>query len=154
MIKEKIHNLINAVKSDPDDIAFVDERLNRFSNYVNTVVTGEYRISIAMAVKEGDELKDAVQTIDRSRRIAHESAIDACNQLNRLSKNLGLEAFFEGDTADRQQVADFCKDFVDELWYSGRYREKGQDLYEALINERKSVTPKSFAEAESVLGGV
>ena len=151
MLKEKINNLLNAVKDDLDAAEFIDSSLNRFRDYVNSVVTMEYRMGIATAVKEGEELREIIQTLDRSRHIAHESAISACSQLNRLSERVGLPPFFDGDINDRYQVADFCKDFVDEMWFNGRYREKGKDLFESLINKHESINSKSFIEAENVL---
>lgn len=118
MIKEKYENLLKAV--DEEDQEFIYDCMNTYRKYVNTVVRMEIRIPLIRLRMEPEDLQYEIMQMDATRRRCHDAAIDACNMLNRLSERLGLPVFFEGDTKDRYQVADFCLEVCQELFLNGQ----------------------------------
>lgn len=136
---DKIKNLINACKDDPDMLEFLGDQFDTFGDYVNAVARMEYKIPILRATKDDvADFQNAVQELDKMRRVYHNSAINACNILNRFSAKLGLEPFYEGSTDDRYQVADFAGRFVNELYCNGIYKEE-RELHDALMNGEASI---------------
>ncbi len=114
MIKEKYEKLI---KASGDDADFVADQMDNFRRYVNSVVEMEIRLPLLrMRCSSIEDYQEKVMELDKKRRSSHECAIDSCNILNRLSEKLGLPAFFEGDTNDRYEVADFCLQVINELF--------------------------------------
>lgn len=90
-----------------------------FFNYVTTVDMGETRITIAYGRLDGEDLRDAIQTIDSGRHAAHEAAIVGCSVLNRMAMANGFDPIFTGDLDNRLQIADFCLEFTTEI-FKGR----------------------------------
>lgn len=122
MYKERIANLMNAVKNEPDDLEFVESRMNAFTEYVSHVAWMETRIQrLTIEGVDGQEWRDAVQSLDYARRSKHEVAMGAINQLNRLSKAVGLEPFYDGpvDHEHRNEVGDVIGAIVNE-YFEGR----------------------------------
>lgn len=132
MYKERIANLMQTVKDEPDDLDFIESRMQAFTDYMSHVAWMEIRIT-RMYVEgiNGEELRDKVTALDSSRRSKHNVAMDAINQLNRLSKAYGLEPFYDGevDHEHRTQVGDVIGDIVNE-YFNGRSvgRLKQEDL--------------------------
>ncbi len=122
MYKERVANLMRAVKDEPDDMEFVESRMNVFTEYVSHVAWMETRIQrLTIEGVRGDEWRDAVEKMDRQRRSKHEVAMDAINQLNRLSNVMGLEPFYDGpvDHDHRNEVGDVIGSIVNE-YFEGR----------------------------------
>lgn len=135
MYKERIANLMNAVKNEPDDLEFVESRMNAFTEYVSHVAWMETRIQrLTIEGVDGQEWRDAVQSLDYSRRSKHEVAMGAISQLNRLSKAVGLEPFYDGpvDHEHRNEVGDVIGAIVNE-YFEGRTpgQLKQKDLMDA-----------------------
>lgn len=104
------------------DIQDIKRVMDSFCNYVNTVDMTEMRIHIAYARLEGNELRDAIQLYDTSRRNAHESAIASASAINRYARFYGAGKIFLGDSSDRYQVADFCLEVAVKLFQKGQER--------------------------------
>lgn len=122
MYKERIANLMRAVKDEPEDLEFVESRMNAFTEYVGHVAWMETRIQrIEIEGLRGQEYRDAVEPLDHQRRSKHEVAMGAINQLNRLSKAVGLEPFYDGpvDHEHRNEVGDVIGAIVNE-YFEGR----------------------------------
>lgn len=94
----------------------LEERCSAFLDYVNTVDMGETRIIIAHNRLEGEDLRDALQTIDRLRKCYHDVACNSCSIINRMAAANGIGPVFTGDSTDRLQVADFCLEFTIEIF--------------------------------------
>ena len=123
MYKEKIRNLMHAVKDDPDDLEFIESRMNAFTSYVSHVAWMETRIQrLTIEGIDGEAWRDAVQSLDSARRSKHNVAMDAINQLNRLSMSCGLPPFYEGpvDHEHRDAVGDVIGSIVNE-YFEGRH---------------------------------
>ena len=128
MYKERIGNLMKeAVRrepdmsiNDPDSLAsFIEERVNKFVDYTTHVTKMELHMQLlnAKGIK-GEEWRDIVENMDRNRRSKHENAMDAVNQLNRMSASYGLEPFYEGPVDDehRYEIGDLCRDICTEYF--------------------------------------
>lgn len=122
MYKEKIVKLMEAVKDEPDDLEFVESRMNTFTDYVSHVTWMETRIQrLNIEGVRGEEWRNTVEKLDSNRRSKHEVAMDAINQLNRLSKVVGLEPFYDGpvDHEHRNEVGTVIGNIVNE-YFNGR----------------------------------
>lgn len=122
MYKERIADLMKAAKDEPDDLEFVESRMKAFTDYVAHVSWMETRIQrLTIEGVAGDEWRDAVSSLDAQRRSKHNVAMDAINQLNRLSGIYGLEPFYKGpvDHEHRNDVGDAIGDIVNE-YFQGR----------------------------------
>lgn len=129
MIKDKLAVLVNTIKNsdDPgkdDDLNIVDDSMQAFGNYVNNVYMQNCRQTIIYARYEGEELREMIQALDASRRNAHEGAIVACAQLNRLCTEFYDCPVFCPDTQDRYVVADFCAQVAVEFYLDGIGKDK------------------------------
>lgn len=150
MYKERIARLMEAVKDNPDDLEFVESRMNTFTDYVSYVAWMETRIQrIEIMGLKGEDYRNAVEPLDRQRRSKHNVAMDAMNQLNRLSSAMGLEPFYEGQVSHecRTQVGDAIGNIVDE-YFKGRHagQLKVGDLME---DDRFSQAVESISASES-----
>lgn len=120
MIRDKVANLVQEIAKTEEykeeNLKFVEERLQSIGNYISKVYMSEMQINIIMARYEGQEQRDYIMKLDNDRRIAHNSAIDAVNQLNRAAELYHCEPIAEIDTNDRYAVHDFCKECVDECF--------------------------------------
>lgn len=151
MYKERIAKLMEAVKSEPDDLEFVESRMNAFTEYVGHVAWMETRIQrLNIEGIRGQEYRDAVQQLDQHRRSKHEVAMGAINQLNRLSKAMGLEPFYDGPVDDehRNQVGDVIGQIVNE-YFEGRSvgKLRKEDLMDDFTKAVESI-PENTEEQE------
>lgn len=141
MYKERIANLMYAVKEEPDDMEFVESRVNTFTDYVGHVVWMEARMQrIEIEGLRGQDYRDAVEPLDRSRRSKHEVAMGAINQLNRLSKMHNLEPFYDGpvDHEHRNEVGDVIGKIVNEYF-------EGRDV--GRLKQKDMIWEDDFAQA-------
>lgn len=122
MYKEKIAGLMHACKNEPDDLDFIESRMSAFTDYMTHVAWMETRMQ-RMNIEgiTGQEWRDQVTALDQSRRSKHNVAMDAINQLNRMSKACGLQPFYDGevDHEHRTQIGDVIGDIVYE-YFQGR----------------------------------
>lgn len=142
MIKDKFLKLIDAYKDDKDLLEFIDDSISKFPKYVDSVVTMEYRIPILRLRLEGQKYRDAVMNLDENRRMIHNTAMDACKQLNRISEMADLEPFFTGNPDSRQEVADFACEITNEFFASGTNKE--QNIHDYITGNAKIDKNKSL----------
>lgn len=126
MYKEKVAALMTMYKEDPDDLDFIESRVNMFRDYVDCINFMEVKMQ-RMRIEGvlGEEWRDEAQALDDRRRSKHEVAIAAVNQLNRLSVAKGLAPLYDGPTDDthRTAVGDFCGQIMGE-YFNDRYTQK------------------------------
>lgn len=124
---EKEKNLIQAMidKGFPPKgnkeacMKMMEHALKSFPEYHNTVVTQQALIPIYQATKEGADFREAVQNLDRTRKLNHDCAISGMNMLNRMSKFCDVEPFFTVDTEDRHAVAEEIGKYCNEVYDHG-----------------------------------
>lgn len=132
MYKERVAGLMRAAKNEPDDLDFIESRMSTFTDYMTHVAWMETRMQrLNIEGITGQEWRDQVQNMDASRRSKHNVAMDAINQLNRLSNAYGLEPFYDGvvDHEHRTEIGDVIGNIVNE-YFQGRNvgQLKQQDL--------------------------
>lgn len=151
MYKERIANLMRAAKDEPDDLDFIESRMSSFTDYMSHVQWMEVRMT-RMNVEgvTGQEWRDQVENMDKSRRSKHNVAMDAINQLNRLSKAYGLEPFYDGevDHEHRTEIGDVIGNIVDE-YFKGR--SVGELKQEDLMGEDFAAAVESIPEETGAL---
>ena len=125
-----------------EGLDFMGSAMSSFPNYVNSVVSIEISGPIQRMRLEPEDYRNAMQQMDRNRRICHNRAIDSVNQLNRMAKALGMEPFAEVDTTDRNAVADFAGRFVNEVYNHGI----GGDMQSAVMNKNAPYRTENLAE--------
>ena len=151
MFKEKVQRLLEAVKNQSNEetkkvqLNFIEDSLKSLPEYVNAVVMMQFQTMVAHTRYDDnvEEFQNVVQNLDRQRRTYHLSLVGSINGLNRLSKIMNIEPFFtkningieygkdkefDAEYDSRRAVAECAKDFVDEMWYEGRYRQQGKDI--------------------------
>ena len=123
-------------------LSFLQEQFEAMPDYVNIVIREQIMIPLWQNRCEPDEYRENIQSIDRSRRIAHDNAINSMNIINRLSNNLGLEPFFDVDTTDRHAVANMVGNYVCEI-YNNAINKTFDD---AALNRTQEYDSKTIAK--------
>lgn len=118
-IKERFVAIAKALAADPDGLDLLEMGSNNILEYVSAVCTMETRMIINKFRLEGEEWRELVTELDRSRRMAHDAAISGISFCNRMAAKMGAPLLYEGDLADRNAVGDFCGKFVAEF-FNGR----------------------------------
>ncbi len=118
---KKYERIVEACGKDKSLLEFVQDCLTTYANYVNNIVEMEIRVPILRA--RGMDVKDFQEAVERLSFACKSSqgcAVDASNMLNRFCERYGLPMFFEGDTSDKEQVADFALKVVNEFFLNGQ----------------------------------
>lgn len=151
MYRERISNLMKAVKGtefEEDDLEFIESRMKTFTDYVSHVAWMETRIQrLQIEGVTGQEWRDQVQDLDSTRRSRHDVAMDAINQLNRMSEMYNLEPFYDGpvDHEHRNNVGDVIGDIVNEYFKERSVRElKKEDLMDDFTEAVESISTEEF----------
>lgn len=145
-LKESNYALFDGDKDDALD--FIGDKLDAFPKYANVVINQQITTPLIYNHYDGEELREKIQDLDSKRHWAHEGAIDSLNQLNRLSKDLGLEPFADVDTSDRYKVADFVGQYVSQVYDLGQ----GKTLDDATYQKRTqydTTNAKRLAELDA-----
>lgn len=143
---ENYVNLLKAYKDGPDDLEFIQERMIKPLNYVNSVVK-EAIDTPALKERYWDDtslFQYKVMQLDKARRIAHEDCISAVSQLNRLCENHNLPPIFQGDINDRYAVADFAIDVVRTFYESNQSKDKNLTNSEFVLNQKDLIQSKDI----------
>lgn len=98
-----------------------------FPEYHNTVVAQQALMPIWRVTKEAAEYRACVQDFDRSRKLAHDCAINGVNILNRMCKLADLEPFSTVDTEDRHAVAEFIGEYCASVYNEGINQPEGKE---------------------------
>lgn len=133
--REKIRALMTACKDDPDDLDFITSRVDKFREYVNHIAFMEIQMD-RMRINDitGAEWRDKVQDLDKGRRICHDAAIAAVNQLNRLAEAEGVDPIYTGPD-DRTSIGEFCMAAVSDYFETRRGTLIDKQSFETAVNE-------------------
>ena len=135
-IKTNYDALISRCDDFERDI--LSDAMESFVNYVRSVYTMMVKLPIIRLHYDEDEVKDRIEELDRSRRLAHENAINACRLINRLCDAYDVDRYCP-DTDDRYCVSDFCARISVEIFKEGTHSESLNSLVEELCEARKAV---------------
>lgn len=123
MYREKFSELVKAISASKDfegkldtALAYLERSMSCFPAYVTSVFNMETLMPTLRFRLEPEDYREKVMELDRSRKRFHDSAIDAINGINRMCDKCGVEPFFAGDTSDRNAVAEFCGEVVEDVF--------------------------------------
>lgn len=122
MLKEFSH-LVNIIKETKDqymlnDLETLNDDMTAFGRYVEQVYYQNFSTPIKYATLEGEDLRNAIQQMDMSRRRKHEAAIVACSTINKTCDYYHVPHICP-DTDDRYIIADFCAQVSAEFYLDG-----------------------------------
>gem|GEM_PF-1845773 len=117
MIKKGINKIIEKMekKSSKEDIEIVQGFIQDCSRYVDTVINMENAIAVSRFIMEADEYRKHLVSLDKNRKIAHDSLILSTRLLNKLCRLYDIEPIYNGSDS-RIEVAEFAKQVVDEFF--------------------------------------
>lgn len=122
-----------------ETIEFLDERVEKFSRYiqaVNSHLTGSNSALIMMkgGLLSVESYQERIKTLDTDRRLSHEVAIAAVDQINRICDIYGVEHICPDDP-DRHVRANFAAAVTMECFMldHGKSREEIEQMY-ALVD--------------------
>ena len=116
MYRDRFKRLVCSAKGDADVLSIIEDAMNSFSHYVNTVYSMEIHLQTLRFRLEGDAYRDAVMELDRRRHSAHEAAIASCAVINRVADRIRARHLYTGNLENRYEVAEFCMAIVDEMF--------------------------------------
>lgn len=115
-MRDKYLRLMQAYSSDEEDLETIRDAVDALVEYVKTVYIMELHKEYYRMTTEGEEYRAEIKRLDDARHHAHEAAITATKMLNRMAEMAEVPVLFEGDLGQRQEVAEFCMAFVDEVF--------------------------------------
>lgn len=126
--------------------SLLNRAFRAFPAYVNSVLeTASLEFSSSRYYFEPEDCKswqELVMEKDKKRRISHETAVAAVTQLKRYCKQYDVEDVLNVDVEDRYAVADFCCEYVNDVFYSTAGTGSGkkynmEEMCEKYIGDRK-----------------
>lgn len=117
-MKERYLRLIDACGDDEEILSFIEDAAANFEGYVRVVYLTETQRAVRKKTLTGEDLRSELSRLDQVRHNAHEAAIGSARQLNRLARANNVQMLFEGDETNRYEIADFCMQFVKEVFDS------------------------------------
>lgn len=138
-----IKNLVtlqNAIAdaNEVDDAEFIYSMYCDVQEYVNSIYTMQARIArMHMEGIDGEELRNAVQTMDRTRRLTHNGAIASVHMCIKLASLYGVESFCSvpedslndlDDLEMRDSMTEFCIELMVAVFYHGYHPDETAPL--------------------------
>lgn len=128
--EQKLNKMLNRLKEtnfaafDGDsDLALesIADNLSQFTNYHNQIIYEKTQTPILKAnvSKSAEDVKDDLESLHRGTMMALDVAHQSAQELNNLSKKLGLEPFAEYNSHNKVEVADFISDYTREMFGNG-----------------------------------
>lgn len=122
MYKEKIDIISNIASNNNDEevSSILVSGLERFNDYVKACSIQTQQIVMARMFLEGEDLRDRIEELDRSRKRIHDICIDCLHIFNRIAASYNVEQVYDFSiSSDRTVIADtVIKVIVDEYFQS------------------------------------
>ena len=124
-IKTNIKGLMTKIENQNNENKDLEREMledlaSTCAEYICTVVNMENAINVAKIRLEPEEYRDYIETFDKRRSVTHNGLISGVKVLNRLANSHNLAQIFAGDINNRIKVAEFAKQYVDELFNERR----------------------------------
>lgn len=124
-IKIKIKELMTKIEnqnSENKDLEkeMLEDLAKQSAEYINCIINMENTINLAKTRLEPKEYQELIATLDKSRTTTHNVVISGVKVLNKLSVLYELPPIFTGDVDRRIEVAEFAKQYIDELFNERR----------------------------------
>lgn len=117
---ETLQKLFVAFRDDPETLEYIDSALMTFESYHRAIYELEIRRRLySGGAMEGEEYREMVTRLDRTRTIDHNALLTQVNILNRLAAEADLPPFYEGIVSKerpyRREVANAVLDYVQKI---------------------------------------
>lgn len=109
--KESIFKLVLIYKQDDMVLDYIHDVLNEMGKYVDIINKQENYINVYKNSVSPEELRSAIITMDKQRRIIHNCVISGVTKINSLCKENKIPLFYNGDE-DRTAIGDFAMSIV------------------------------------------
>ena len=142
MFMEDYKKLVNAILNNPEEtepqelVDFLNTRVDKMPNYIRSVVNMQVQTESARAMMQSGridigEYQYRVQKYDSDRKSAHDAALAALDQINRLCKANGIESICP-ENPDRHVRANFMAAVTMECFMVDHQqsREEIQQMYD------------------------
>ena len=117
--KDTIDKLIAIYKEDKKMLSIIERSLMSFEEYHQSIYKMELWMKVYSNSSSGDEYKDNVSRLDKSRTTQHNAVLGNVNLLNRLAEKNGLPLVYDGivshDRPYRREVADAVLNYAEEI---------------------------------------
>ncbi len=105
---DKIRELVD--RCNDMERSLIQDMLHNAADYVRAVVIMETAASNLIGL-DADEAREAKQSTDRARSIAHDAFISSVNVVNRICDKHGVPRMYTGST-ERRSYGDFAMELV------------------------------------------
>lgn len=125
-IKDQVRELMSSISKidNNEDREFQIEMLENLAvecaDYISAVANMENSINVARFRLDGEDYRDLIVNLDKSRSRKHNVVISSVKVLNKLCFMHDLDKIYKGDVESRIEIAEFAKDYIDELWKERR----------------------------------
>jgi len=128
--EQKLNKMLNKLKEtnfaifdNDSDLALetIADDLSQFTNYHNQIIYEKTQTPILKAnvSKSPEAIKDDIESLHRGTMMSLDVAHSAAQDLNKISKSLGLEPFAQYNARNKVEVADFVNDYTTQMYGSG-----------------------------------
>ena len=128
--EQKLNKMLNRLRDtnfamfDGDSqlaLETIADNLSQFTNYHNQIIYERTQTPIIKAnvSKSAEDIKDDLESLHRGTMMSLDVAHQSAQDLNKISKGLGLEPFAEYNARNKIEVAEFVNDYTTQMYGSG-----------------------------------
>lgn len=114
--KSAIIKLVLKYKDDDIVLDYLKLTLDSFGEYIDIINKQENLAIISKYQLSAEDYKAQIVTLDRHRRMCHNTIISGIKRINLLCKENDMPLFFDGDEEDRVEIANFVLAVVTETF--------------------------------------
>lgn len=125
MYEEKLNEMLN--KFDELDLEALQMMLKNCTDYLDKVVKFVTSPALIGAKMDGEEKRKAIEQLDVDRHNTHEALISSVKMVNRICQLYGMDPIYDGDMANRYDIAMFAEKLVSEIYTKEITRTRGKN---------------------------
>lgn len=117
-LRDNINILVNRLneKGERELAADIEEIIDSCGRYIESINSMEAAITSARFRLEGNDYREYVMNLDKSRRLTHNSLIVSVKLLNRYCRLAEMDPIYKGDMESRIEIAEFAQKVVNEMF--------------------------------------
>jgi len=124
-IKKKIKELMEKIENQNSENRDLEKKMiedlaKDCAEYISSIIKMENTINVAKTRLEANEYRETITNLDNRRTGSHNLVISDVKVLSKVSILYKLPPIFTGDVNSRIEVAQFAKQYVDELFNERR----------------------------------
>lgn len=117
---ETIQKLFVAFRDDEETLEEIESALMTFESYHRTIFELEIKRRLySGGAMEGEEYREMITRLDKTRTINHNALLTQVNILNRIAAEVSLPPFYEGVVSEerpyRREVANAVLDYIQKI---------------------------------------